>query len=119
MKYIRTTDGRIVQIPGRHKEIVYDGKIVISLESALNGEKGTAIVNGFVERKADTIEELCDAFVLWFGNTPRVYFTFKRAKRAWASKSKDGEVELFGVIFSHREIKYVSKIKENGEFELL
>lgn len=74
-----------------------------------NGWKLMALGSGIeIIKQADTIEELCDEFV--FGN---VIISLKEAKR-------DCEIgNVYGAIWTDKGLKYVAKMNEKGEFELL
>lgn len=109
MKYIRTKDG-IVLNP--------------ALLDCGNNEFGTYM--GEDARQADTIEKLCDSFVMFCSNAHcrkiRVYETmhsislyFKRDKR-WSGNMVD---KVYGAIWTDKGLIYVAKMNEKGELELL
>ena len=112
MKYIRTKDGRIIEIPNKHKEIVYDGNVVISLEKIINGVKGEAIVCGIVDKKANTIEKLCDEFV-------RVREDIRDFLVSDDIPTAREDWDIYGAIRTDKGLIYVAKMNDNGEFELL
>ena len=111
MKYIRTKDGRIVAIPNKSNFILYDDdKLVIDTT-----KKGQACIYGIVNKQANTIEELCDEFVIDSEIYGHIYWTlglevFKRLK------TKDN---FYGAIWTDRGLIYVAKMNEKGELELL
>ena len=112
MKYVRTKDGRIVEIPNKHKEIVYDGNVIISVEKIINGVRGEAIVNGIVDKKADTIEELCDEFV-------RVCEDIRDFLVSDDIPTQREGWDIYGAIWTDKGLIYVAKMNDKGEFELL
>ena len=112
MKYVRTKDGRIVEIPNKHKEIVYDGNVLISVEKIINGARGREIVTGFVDRKADTIEELCDKFV----RVREDMYDFIVCN--YIPAQREGW-DIYGAILTKEGLIYVAKMNDKGEFELL
>lgn len=117
MKYVRTKDGRIIEIPNKHKEIVYDGNVIISLEKIINGVRGEAIVNGIVDKKADTIEELCDEFVVCFDSKTKPVRVDNSMFLAKHYAGKSGHIMC--AIWTDKGLIYVAKMNYKGEFELL
>ena len=89
MKYIRTKDG-----------IYKTGPYYIKSE--------------YVLAEADTIEELCDAFVIINNEDEmEVIRNFKYAKDSCIYD------ELFGAIWTDKGLIYVAKMSDKGELELL
>lgn len=129
MKYVRTKDGRIIKIPNKHKEIVYDGNVIISVEKIINGVRGETIVSGIVDREADTIEELCDAFVamcdeykapfIWNNNNDNDFKKVKQFYEYWGNKNRKHLRFLYGAIWTDQGLSYVAQMNEEGELELL
>ena len=113
MKYVRTKDGRIVEIPNKHKEIVYDGNVIISVEKIINGVKGQEIITGLVDKKADTIEELCDEFVTSYIDGFHQLTSFPSKVDAILGHS------VYGAIWTDKGLIYVAKMNDKGELELL
>ena len=113
MKYVRTKDGRIIEIPNKHKEIVYDGSILISIEKIINGVKGQEIVSGIIERKANTIAELCDEFVISYIDGFHQLASFPSKVEVMLGHS------VYGAIRTDKGLIYVAKMNDKGEFELL
>ena len=117
MKYIRTKSGKIEE----HWNTGGD----------LDNETHKSLLN-FVQdnieivKVADTIEELCDLFVMFCPNAHRrkirVYETmysislyFKRDKR-WNGNMVD---KVYGAIWTDKGLIYVAKMNSKGELELL
>ena len=82
-----------------------------------------------VIKKSDTIEELCDRFIIEEGNAePRILKSYTRAQyyflKAKRLKLKNGPKAVYGAIFvkgKHDELilKTVAKMKDTGDLELL
>ena len=122
MKYVRTKDGRIIEIPNKHKEIVYDEGILISIEKIINGVKGQEIVSGIIERKADTIEELCDEFVMVGDSGEKVHKkSLIELELNWKDYilESNESYEIYGAIRTDKGLIYVAKMNDKGELELL
>ena len=104
MKYIRTKD-KIEKVPNDYaSQLIECPNLII----------------------ADTIEELCDAFVMFCPNAIRrkirVYETMhsislysKRDKR-WNGNMVD---KVYGAIWTDKGLIYVAKMNDKGELELL
>lgn len=131
MKYIRMKDGIIVDTT-KYKNVVertFNGKVVaIDLNhwGQDNDKYPTFIEIKDIINQADTIEELCDRFVMFCPNAVRrkirVYDTmssislyFKRDKR-WNGNMVD---KVYGAIWTDKGLIYVAKMNEQGELELL
>lgn len=92
MKYIRTKDGiqDIQRIFGNVGEYIKDYAI----------------------KQADTIEELCDEFVVVIENKQHLI------PREWLKQEIIVDV-LYGAIWTDKGLIYVAKMNEKGELELL
>lgn len=116
MKYIRTKDGRMVKVR------------LIGISCSANYLKTYWSEQGepFMEEKkdfmvADTIGELCDEFR--YGNHKRCYhdvkhdiwFDFESDRKL----SKEEILVIKGAIWTEWGLKYVAKMNEKGELELL
>lgn len=105
MKYIRTKDGRIIDtatLPPLVKEAKYDGE-------GIGEYHGIPIV-----AEADTIKELCDCLMVNGLCDP--FF------ESWDYVLNDDDrrnYDVYGAIFTDEGIKYVAKLNEEGELELL
>lgn len=108
MKYIRTKDGIFE----------WNTLLGISQEYFENNKKEIIV-------QADTIEELCDSFVIFYNKshhkvsilksmtTARLYY--KRDKR-YSGNYVD---KVYGAIWTDKGLIYVAKMNEEGELELL
>ena len=122
MKYIRTKDGRILE-----NKVIINPRVVqfYSDEEIENGISPNQVV-----KQADTIEELCDEFVLinskiWvlggynqFESKKDAEWDYKNAVRLWKI-SKVPNKALYGAIWTDRGLIYVAKMNDKGELELL
>lgn len=103
MKYIRTTKG-IWEIEKLTKQ---------DYEWLQKGEN----------KQADTIEELCDEFVLakndYFEYTIFRLFTTAKSLKLESAKNKEVVANIYGAIWTEWGLKYVAKMNEKGELELL
>ena len=63
---------------------------------------------------ADTIEELCDEFVIWFKelDKPTQFRDFETTKQYKKAK-------VYGAIWTDKGLIYVAKMNDKGELELL
>ena len=133
MKYIRTQDGRIFNLIA-YKE---DGEINggIKYTSKLNGSY-FFIQKDNILKKADTIEELCDGFVviseeyvephyvkelidtnaLDFENHWRPYGNGKVLNKFCQELI---DAVIYGAIWTDKGLIYVAKMNDEGELELL
>ena len=107
MRYIRTkeTDCCIIDTI-KYKEIT--------------GEDCFIPKNEIVD-KANTIEELCDEFVVVYENGARiVYGDLEWAKvKAKVSSKIDIKLIIYGSIWTEWGLKYIAKMDSKGELELL
>lgn len=128
MKYIRTKDGKILS----------KDKIICS---AFREEYCSPNWNEDIEKylqtkiiaETDTIEELCDEFVLHYGDTmqtsvPIPWATYERRDEHWEENKQRLIAELnkpqrkaivYGAIWTDKGLIYVAKMNDKGELELL
>ena len=134
-KYIRTKDGRIVDVGAfieeekksrYYKDHVFDeienrdGKCYLHYaafgteENDIYGQRGAwveflvSIDSPFI-KQADTIEELCDCFVDYC----------EEDDSHFVSTAIQGKHEIYGAIWTDRGLIYVAKMNGKGEIELL
>lgn len=76
--------------------------------------------------KADTIEELCDEFVVNSKDENEPYWqycnfdTLEEAKKSYdAFKHNNHDAFVFGAIWTDRGLLFVAKMNDKGEMELL
>lgn len=104
MKYIRTKDG------------VYD-KNSYKLNIAISKEiRTTRKIDYTIIKQADTIEELCDEFLLFregkpYAIVPNKEHNAELAKAVWK--------DYRGAIWTDKGLIYVAKVNDKGELELL
>lgn len=95
MKYIRTKDGRIL--------VADDNSLMAKLTT---------------NKVADTIEELCDEFVM-IDEENEHYIKqdndIHHIRRKWAI----GNYKVYGAIWTDEGLIYVAKMNDKGELELL
>ena len=114
MKYIRTKDGiiyRMVQIGyGQYRAIDKNGNLLFGIEG----------------KQANTIEELCDEFVIEFKHSeeqPLLHRTFGTLKEVYDFKNEHCKrciiVSIKGAIWTDKGLIYVAKMNEKGELKLL
>lgn len=126
MKYIRTKNGKIYELQetkNGEKYLVRNGELI-----PLWNTKAYEILT-----QSDTIEELCDEFVLvwdkkhWPYSTMRQYELYRAygiLKRSMREELNYGytlnfDYQVFGAIWTDRGLIFVAKMNEEGEFELL
>ena len=120
MKYIRTKDKKGKQYIVSDKDYIFqirDNKVIFArgYEEELLGQ-------------ADTIEELCDEFVLAYDedNYPTLLEEFDLGKKTFLRKNEyefshklPNEPIIYGAIWTKWGLKYVAKMNEKGELELI
>ena len=110
MKYIRTKDG-IWLFGGTHAK----GKVIIGKKQET--DFGYCFSRFDIIKQADTIEELCDEFVIEHNGKMCVFA--KKYKETlwdiWVEKSK----VIYGAIWTDKGLIYVAKLNDKGEWELL
>lgn len=146
MKYIRTKDGRIVDVEKFineekdtpyykdfiFEEITKDGVLkwtaVGTEQNSMEKQRGirchfSATLNSEVIKQADTIEELCDEFVRSYKGYCRLLdLSNENPKKIFLEYSKykmPGRVEIIGAIWTDKGLIYVAKLNEKGELELI
>jgi len=113
MKYIRTKDG------------IYEVKCETDITYELNTQSMLyRVYKSEVIKSADTIEELCDRFVIEYKdhNEQRILKTFMRVEMAFM-KHERYELKhikaIYGAIWTAKGLIYVAKMNDKGELELL
>lgn len=111
MKYIRTKDKKGNQYIISDRDYIFqirDNKVIFArgYEEELLGQ-------------ADTIEELCDEFVIIFPDgTWQTYKMFYAIKACLEMDYYNG-CKYYGAIWTDKGLIYVAKMNEKGELELL
>ena len=105
--YIRTKDG-IYKVEGEtcHKQGYY-----------IDRYEEDVILKEQVIKQADTIEELCDRFVVMVKETKEVMniVSFLEYAKLWAYC----KYNIYGAVWCEWGLKYVAKMNDKGEFELI
>jgi len=129
MKYIRTKDGRISYL-SREPYEDFDEYEIITSKGTLTYRREDEVI-----KQADTIEELCDAFVDtselkttntggWLydefdsDNKCLVYYEHDERKTIPLNEFDDLS-KIRGAIWTDKGLIYVAKMNEKGELELL
>lgn len=108
MKYIRTKDGKIIDFKPIKPKYENDVMTLNWLIDNYCGGKNNVV------KVADTIEELCDEFVYCKGKKRKAFspLTFTEKDISFCDV-------IYGAIWTEWGLKYVAKINEKGELELL
>ena len=120
MKYIRTKDG-IYKYVKKIRNYYYE------CDGFIDDEKKVHCFIVFkpkdILKKADTIKELCDIFVIkYFSHITKKYEyehleTLKQLENyCW---EENDEYYIYGAIWTDKGLIYVAKMNEKGELELL
>ena len=117
MKYIRTKDGRIGKVISVRD---YNGSIPTFYRVQFAKDK--EIYNNYeldIITKADTIEELCDEFVIKPSfSKPFLHDEDKQSLKSVKQKAIEiGCFEIFGAIWTDKGLIYVAKMNPKGELE--
>lgn len=141
MKYIRTKDGRIINLErkGLYNLPVYNFDTKENVLKAHRNQEDRnccCIDNDIfydycyedgtlweyeIVKQADTIEELCDEFVLTWACQKRLHNTLQEAKY-WHSHLRKEIKHLgivYGAIWTDKGLIFVARMNEKGELELL
>lgn len=115
MKYIRTKEGNI------YKRLFIDRAIVSGSHGGVC-DKDLNPVGETIIKEADTIEELCDEFVvigIFENQIGCCCDTFKEAKELKDYVELPQEQIIYGAIWTDKGLIYVAKMNEKGDLELL
>ena len=116
MKYIRTKNGHIYEVLKYYMQVdLPSTKLRVE-----NVNKGWHVViyKTQIIKQANTIEELCDEFVLISEDYYELREDFERAKRGVEIGICKGGI-IYGAIWTDKGLIYVAKMNEKGELELL
>ena len=120
MKYIRTKDGRIIEYKPKPK---YEND-----KATLDWFLANNCGGGFnVSKIADTIEELCDIFVLdnvipcliHLSKTKGYYYYYGDSDKKSCLMPIYEEYKIYGAIWTDKGLIYVAKMNEKGDLCLL
>lgn len=118
MRYIRTKDGKIYELQetkSGEKYLVRTNELI-----PLWNTKAYEIV-----KQADTIEELCDRYVLHhtdiiFLNKEHTKYRFENEPNNWYDITEtEIRVGVYGAIWTEKGLIYVAKMNKKGCLELL
>ena len=114
MKYIKAKDG-IYKIYDE-TETYYECSSNHYVSKNILGGKSNCVL-------ADTIEELCDEFVVIVQNNGCILFnqclnSFEKVV-SLNQKAKDNDAKIYGAIWTDKGLIYVAKINDKGGLELL
>lgn len=118
-RYIRTKES--VYEPCEKQRHIKDGYIDVKADNNPFIIKGYRIIDkGRVIKQADTIEDLCDEFVIkaYCSNDPFLFMKEQIDIKDFISKC-DKDTIIYGAIWCEWGLKYVARMNEKGEFELL
>ena len=116
MKYIRTKDGRLLKVRLEYHELpLAENTIVYWTEI---GEPFINKQNNF--KLSNTIEELCDEFVIkaYCSNEPFLFMKEQMGIKDFIKKC-DKDTIIYGAIWTDKGLIYVAKMNNKGELELL
>ena len=119
MKYIRTKDGvyEVNEVIVRNKKM-YE---LSNVDNFISEEKLKKIIIA----QADTIEELCDEFVREFNyRNHRYRGIYESLKDIFEENNTinmtyENDIEIYGAIWTDKGLKYVAKMNDKGELELI
>ena len=115
MRYIRTKDGRIIDLKRYKNETspISKARGFITLIDKLK-ICDLEIFEKDIIKQADTIEELCDEFVAMHKSWKATYVIQKIL-----FKQTNESFNVYGAIWTTKGLIYVAKMNEEGELELL
>ena len=115
-RYIRVNDN-IFDLQSYRYFIVEKCEDILRKPISLNVENRFSINTRSIINQADTIEELCDEFVVIYKEMNGKHTVHKYN---WLGKSEQklGN-EVYGAIWTDKGLIYVAKMNEKGELELL
>ena len=103
--YIRTKDG-VYEVEQSQLE---DDEEVVNCEYC-------QISKLEIKRKSEKLEELCDEFVVWLDDN-NCHFT--TTNYLYIYQNRDKAKATFGAIWCEWGLKYVAKMNDKGELELI
>lgn len=121
MKYIRTKDG-VYEVVGFDEECIIPSPL-IKVRKDCCIERITHCCKEDIIKQADTIEELCDAYVVICDYEPSIinakYVTFEEALKYSNYEEEKENMQFFGAIWCERGLIYVAKMNDKGDLELI
>ena len=127
MKYIRTKDERIVEVEGLCWVDKIDEKTKELIPYCLFQiyKYPFVLTETDISKQADTIEELCDRYVLHqtdiiFLNENHTKYRFENEPDNWYDiTDTEIRVGIYGAIWTDKGLIYRAKMNEKGKLELL
>ena len=119
MKYIRTKDGKIIDIHD------YWSTKAFEIEPDENYWVTEWLIRNGLRREdckiADTIEELCDEFVLFYDNEEtEPDLTYRGGfNDLYFQNELKHSAKCYGAIWTDKGLIYVAKMNDEGEWELI
>ena len=113
MKYIRTEDGIYEIDNNKYSVVELNGHQLLHMKVDNKG----LIHREYILKQANTIEELCDEFVVIHKELNRnhtIHKSFGFVKLEHNTGNK-----IFGAIWTNKGLIYVAKMNDKGELELL
>lgn len=109
MRYIRTKNGKIVEIEKNMVMEVIDG--LPRLVYKINTMICVLDSDDDILKQANTIKELCDEFVMISDG--------KHKLDIGCHSYSDEKIQIYGAIWTDKGLIYVAKMNKKGELELL
>lgn len=126
MKYIRTKDGRIFYAKKKSKKdvkLANDNLHWEAIPKGCNDYFTLDYEDNEIIKVADTIEELCDGFVIDDDVDNRVFKDIPYRHTSNFPYIQESKIYLkticYGAIWTDKGLIYVAKMNEKGELELL
>lgn len=121
MKYVRTKEHKIIKIDEKGCIKQFNSKLYAFRDKtfAYRYENGQEVV-----KQADTIEELCDRYVLSdidiiFLNKDKTQYRFENEYTWYYITKNELRKGIYGAIWTDKGLIYVAKMNDKGELELL
>jgi len=125
MKYIRTKDGIIKSGCGSQFRLGKKGYYEVEEKEDCFGNS-RYVVKRYIKnaiKSADTIEELCDFYVIWLKNRELPLIEkIRKGIKPHLSYFETDECSFdkgYGAIWTNKGLIYVAKMNDKGELELL
>ena len=121
MKYIRTKD-RLLKFVNETADFNHlrnrDVKVYWCEDNRVRTRELIGVIDDEVIKQADTIEELCDEFVIkaYISSYPQIYHSVDLKE---LNEHREKDTEVFGAIWTSKGLIYVAKMNDKGELELL
>ena len=113
MKYIRTKDGKIFEI---EKDLGRYGTSKAVIICDFDGNFIDVRKQNMIHSQADTIEELCDEFVI---KVKTGYLITYYDKKLLTQDANKNGADVYGAIWTDKGLIYIAKMNDKGELELL